>query len=158
MFFFSKKNICSKLSFFISILKKKKIKKIKKINFFLIGKNITKFFYCFKKKKLISNIFSHNDIFKDNVLIIGNFISSLIDLNNYSFLKINNDLSNLILEFTENFYFKKKIIIENFFKKKKFFFFNINYYIVKILISRKKKLNFIKKIKNPNNYMKKKFF
>ncbi|XZR52583.1 MAG: hypothetical protein ACM3Q7_01085 [Candidatus Carsonella ruddii] len=159
MIFFSKKIICSKLSFLISIFKKKKKKKKKIFNFFLIkNKNyIFKHFYFLKKKKKLSNILSHNDIFKDNVLLIGNFISSLIDFNNYSFLKIDNDLSNLILEFTENFYFKKKVIIENFFKKKKFFF-NINYYILKILIYRKKKLNLIRKTKIPKNYIKKNIF
>ncbi|WMC19258.1 MAG: hypothetical protein NVS84_01090 [Candidatus Carsonella ruddii] len=113
--------------------------------------------YFFKKKKL-SNTFSHNDIFKDNILILGNFISSLIDLNNFSFLKINNDLSNLILEFTENFCLKKTTIIENFFKKKKKFFLSIKYYILKILIYRKKKLNLIRKTKNPKNYIKKNIF
>ncbi|WMC19855.1 MAG: hypothetical protein NVS86_01090 [Candidatus Carsonella ruddii] len=159
MFFFSKKNICLKLSFLISIFKKKKKKKIF-FNFFLIkNKNyISKFFYFCKKKKILSNIFSHNDIFKDNVLILGNFISSLIDLNNYSFLKLNNDLSNLILEFTENFYFKKITIIEIFLKKKKFFFLNIRYYILKMLIYRKKKLNLKRKTKIPKNYIKKSIF
>ncbi|WMC18643.1 MAG: hypothetical protein NU471_01090 [Candidatus Carsonella ruddii] len=160
MIFFSKKMICSKLSFLISIFKKKEKKKRIFFKIFLIkNKNyISKFFYFLKKKKLLSNIFSHNDIFKDNILILGNFISSLIDLNNYSFLKSNNDLSNLILEFTENLYFKKNIIVENFFKKKKNVFFNINYYILKTLIYRKKKLNLIRKTKNPNNYIKKNIF
>ncbi|XZR52992.1 MAG: hypothetical protein ACM3Q5_01085 [Candidatus Carsonella ruddii] len=160
MIFLSKKNICLKLSFLISIFLKKKKKKKIFFNIFLIkNKNyISKFFYFFKKKKLSSSIFSHNDIFKDNILILGNFISSLLDLNNYSFLKVNNDLSNLILEFTENFYFKKYIIFEIFFKKKKNFFLNINYYILKIFIYRKKKLNLIKKTKNPKNYIKKIFF
>ncbi|MGP4128245.1 MAG: hypothetical protein ACTXNS_01055 [Candidatus Carsonella ruddii] len=148
-----------KIIFFDIYFYKKKKKKIF-FNIFLIkNKNfISKFFYFLKKKKLLSNTFSHNDIFKDNILILGNFISSLIDLNNYSFLKINNDLSNLILEFTENFYFKKNIIIENFFKKKKNFFFNISYYILKIIIYRKNKLNLIRKTKNPKNYIKKNIF
>ncbi|WP_211116971.1 hypothetical protein [Candidatus Carsonella ruddii] len=155
MFFYTKNIICVKISFIIFKLKIKNISKINLNLFFFKNKNFIKFII---KKKKNSNIMSHNDIFKDNILINGNFINSIIDLNNLSFFKYNNDLSNLILEFTENFYFKKSLILENYFLKNKFFLINIYNYLIKILILRKKKIINNTKTKYCKNYLKKIFF
>ncbi|WP_123912607.1 hypothetical protein [Candidatus Carsonella ruddii] len=155
MFFFTKFNICLKLSFIISKLKiKNKIKNILKL-FLFKNKNFIKFFIINKHN---SKIFSHNDIFKDNILINGNFITSLIDFNNFSFFSYNNDLSNLFLEKTENFFYKKILILENNYIKNKFFIINIYNYIIKILILRKNKKKIIKKTKSYKNYLKKFFY
>ncbi|ATX33419.1 hypothetical protein CUN91_00420 [Candidatus Carsonella ruddii] len=154
-------NIISKISNFISIINKKKFfLKFYNINIYFIKKKN----FLFKKIFFLKNIFifeslilNHNDLFKDNILFFGNKISSIIDFNNYCFLSINNDLINLILEFTENYLIKKNIILENYYKKKQ----NIkikDFFILKIFILRKKKMILFKKTKNPNNYLKKYFY
>ncbi|MFI4878819.1 MAG: hypothetical protein ACH6QP_01050 [Candidatus Carsonella ruddii] len=155
--FIFNKNILSKVLKCISLNIKKKLFKIyNKIFFFHFkNKNFFKFFFNLKKvNNILSLSYNHNDFFKDNIIIKGNFICSLIDLNNFIYSKINNDLNTLILEFSFNFFFKKNILIENYYKfnKKNL---NLNNYILKIFILRKKKMIIIKKTKNPFKYLKK---
>ncbi|WP_433927883.1 hypothetical protein [Candidatus Carsonella ruddii] len=153
-----------KISFithFISIINKKKINFQKKIFFFFYIKKknflFKKIFFLKNVFNLKSKVFNHNDLFSDNILFLGKKISSFIDLNNFCFLPINNDLKNLYLEFTENYLIKKYIILENYFKKKKNTKYNYNF-ILKNFLLRKKKMIFLKKIKNPNNYLKKYYY
>ncbi|AQU89604.1 phosphotransferase [Candidatus Carsonella ruddii] len=154
-------NIICKISFFISLInKKKKFFFIYNFKIFLIkNKNFLfkRFFFLKNNIILKSIIFNHNDLFKDNILLFGEKISSFIDFNNCCYLPINNDLINLILEFTENYLFKKNIILENYYKKKKNIKINF-FFILKIFVLRKKKMIFLKNIKNPNNYLKKYFY
>ncbi|XRA05414.1 MAG: hypothetical protein ACN6LP_01000 [Candidatus Carsonella ruddii] len=155
--FFFNKNILSKISNCISLkLKKNFFKFYNKIPFFYFkNKNFFKFFFNFKKiNNILSLFYNHNDLFKDNIIIKGNFLCSLIDLNNFIYSKINNDLNTLILEFSFNYFIKKNILIENYYKfnKKNL---NLNNYIFKNFILRKKKMIIIKKTKNPFKYLKK---
>ncbi|AGS06687.1 hypothetical protein [Candidatus Carsonella ruddii] len=151
--------VSSKISFLLSNLSIKKflIKK-NKINFFIIrNKNFLSKKNYFRLNILNSISFSHNDIFKDNILLNGLTLTSVIDLNNFFFFKNSNDLYNLIIEFSKNYIYKKVSILENYYKNKKYFVLTDNY-IFKIFFLRKKKFFYSKKIKNPINYLKKYFF
>ncbi|UNB92063.1 hypothetical protein ACJEC8_00175 [Candidatus Carsonella ruddii] len=154
-------NILSKIVKLISIIiKTPKIIKKKYFNIYYIKKKnfLFKIIFFFKKiNNLTSFLFNHNDLFKDNIIVKGFNISSLIDLNNFNYLKINNDLNILLLEFSENYFFKNNILLENYYKFKKNKI-NLNKFIIKIFFLRKKKKLFLKNIKNSVNYLKKYFY
>ncbi|BCG49410.1 hypothetical protein [Candidatus Carsonella ruddii] len=151
--------ISSKISFLLSNLSIKKFFiKIIKINFFIVkNKNFFSKRNYFKLNILNSILFSHNDIFKDNILLNGGILTSIIDLNNFFFFKNSNDLYNLIIESSKNYIYKRILIFENYCKIKRYYLL-INNYIFKIFFLRKKKFFYNKKIKNPINYLKKYFY
>ncbi|AFP83654.1 homoserine kinase [Candidatus Carsonella ruddii] len=162
--YFPNINFILKVSFLFLIIKiKKKINKIK-FNYFLfykIKKNlISKFFFNIYKNKIKNtNLFIHNDLFKDNILFYGNFLTSVIDLYNYNLNNKNNDIINIIYENCFNNNLINFSIIENYFKFKKINLKKNNFFfIIKLFFYRLKK-NLNNNIsKNPYFYFKKKFY